>query len=167
MVQLQGEILVFTVFYAWLFVTVPAMQSCGMQLTDEPERRCYPLYGRLFCRSCRLSQEIWIKRLFLFNNPVQLTWSCSFAPPQLQPFSKSFSPDSFPFFPVLFKLALFVVRGCFLYLFDLPIDISSSSTCPSSPSSDYFLGDLENHSSIQLPHSYFGCPICTNTQIQC
>ncbi|KAI9551916.1 hypothetical protein GHT06_022253 [Daphnia sinensis] len=32
-------------------------ESCGLQLTDEPERRCYPLYGRLFCRSCRLMQD--------------------------------------------------------------------------------------------------------------
>lgn len=28
---------------------------CGMQLTDEPDKRCYPLAGRLMCRSCHLS----------------------------------------------------------------------------------------------------------------
>ncbi|XP_072936927.1 LIM domain-containing protein jub [Epargyreus clarus] len=28
---------------------------CGMQLTDEPDKRCYPLAGRLMCRECHLS----------------------------------------------------------------------------------------------------------------
>lgn len=25
-----------------------------MQLTDEPDKRCYPLNGRLMCRSCHI-----------------------------------------------------------------------------------------------------------------
>lgn len=25
-----------------------------MQLTDEPDKRCYPLNGRLMCRSCHV-----------------------------------------------------------------------------------------------------------------
>nr|XP_014097218.2 LIM domain-containing protein jub-like [Bactrocera oleae] len=29
-------------------------EECGMQLTDEPDKRCYPLDGRLLCRSCHL-----------------------------------------------------------------------------------------------------------------
>ena len=29
-------------------------QDCGMQLTDEPDKRCYPLEGRLLCRSCHI-----------------------------------------------------------------------------------------------------------------
>ncbi|XP_076043339.1 uncharacterized protein LOC143026585 [Oratosquilla oratoria] len=29
-------------------------ESCGVQLTDEPEQRCYPLEGHLLCRSCHL-----------------------------------------------------------------------------------------------------------------
>ena len=29
-------------------------QGCGMQLTDEPEKRCYPLNGRLLCYYCRI-----------------------------------------------------------------------------------------------------------------
>uniref|UniRef100_A0A1A9WVB2 LIM zinc-binding domain-containing protein n=1 Tax=Glossina brevipalpis TaxID=37001 RepID=A0A1A9WVB2_9MUSC len=29
-------------------------EDCGMQLTDEPDKRCYPLEGRLLCRSCHL-----------------------------------------------------------------------------------------------------------------
>ncbi|KAL4712980.1 hypothetical protein ACJJTC_012050 [Scirpophaga incertulas] len=28
---------------------------CGMQLTDEPDKRCYPLAGRLMCRACHLN----------------------------------------------------------------------------------------------------------------
>ena len=28
------------------------LQGCGMQLTDEPEKRCYPLNNRLFCYTC-------------------------------------------------------------------------------------------------------------------
>ncbi|XP_025831276.1 LIM domain-containing protein jub isoform X2 [Agrilus planipennis] len=29
-------------------------EECGMQLTDEPDKRCYPLEGRLMCRSCHI-----------------------------------------------------------------------------------------------------------------
>lgn len=29
-------------------------EGCGMQLTDEPEKRCYPLNGRLLCYYCRI-----------------------------------------------------------------------------------------------------------------
>ncbi|XP_073834048.1 LIM domain-containing protein jub [Musca autumnalis] len=29
-------------------------EMCGMQLTDEPDKRCYPLDNRLLCRSCHL-----------------------------------------------------------------------------------------------------------------
>jgi len=32
-------------------------ESCGMQLTDEPEKRCYPLGDRLYCRSCNIRQQ--------------------------------------------------------------------------------------------------------------
>lgn len=31
-------------------------EECGMQLTDEPDKRCYPLDGRLMCRSCHLQK---------------------------------------------------------------------------------------------------------------
>lgn len=31
-------------------------EQCGMQLTDEPDKRCYPLDGRLFCRSCHVQR---------------------------------------------------------------------------------------------------------------
>lgn len=29
-------------------------EDCGIQLTDEPDKRCYPLNGRLMCRSCHI-----------------------------------------------------------------------------------------------------------------
>ncbi|XP_059484227.1 LIM domain-containing protein jub [Neocloeon triangulifer] len=29
-------------------------EECGIQLTDEPDKRCYPLEGCLLCRSCHL-----------------------------------------------------------------------------------------------------------------
>ena len=32
------------------------LQSCNMQLTDEPEKRCYPLGDHLYCRSCHIRQ---------------------------------------------------------------------------------------------------------------
>ncbi|KAI4464677.1 lim domain-containing protein jub [Holotrichia oblita] len=31
-------------------------EECGMQLTDEPDKRCYPLDGRLMCRSCHINR---------------------------------------------------------------------------------------------------------------
>lgn len=31
-----------------------ACEDCGMQLTDEPDKRCYPLGGSLMCRACHL-----------------------------------------------------------------------------------------------------------------
>ncbi|XP_076269961.1 LIM domain-containing protein jub isoform X2 [Rhynchophorus ferrugineus] len=31
-------------------------EECGMQLTDEPDKRCYPLEGRLLCRSCHIQR---------------------------------------------------------------------------------------------------------------
>lgn len=36
------------------------LQDCGIQLTDEPDKRCYPLEDHLFCHMChiqRLSQQ--------------------------------------------------------------------------------------------------------------
>ncbi|XP_055683542.1 LIM domain-containing protein jub [Lutzomyia longipalpis] len=31
-------------------------EECGMQLTDEPDKRCYPFEGRLMCRACHIQK---------------------------------------------------------------------------------------------------------------
>lgn len=31
-------------------------EECGMQLTDEPDKRCYPLQDRLMCRNCHIQR---------------------------------------------------------------------------------------------------------------
>lgn len=31
-------------------------EECGMQLTDEPDKRCYPFDGHLMCRACHLQK---------------------------------------------------------------------------------------------------------------
>ena len=31
-------------------------EGCDVQLTDEPNKRCYPLGDRLYCRSCHIRQ---------------------------------------------------------------------------------------------------------------
>lgn len=31
-------------------------EECGMQLTDEPDKRCYPYEGHLMCRACHLQK---------------------------------------------------------------------------------------------------------------
>ncbi|KAK9873003.1 hypothetical protein WA026_020348 [Henosepilachna vigintioctopunctata] len=41
-------------------------EECGMQLTDEPDKRCYPLADRLMCRNCH------IRRLQHTPTPRQL-----------------------------------------------------------------------------------------------
>jgi len=30
------------------------VKDCRMQLTDEPDKRCYPLHGALLCQCCHL-----------------------------------------------------------------------------------------------------------------
>lgn len=31
-------------------------EDCGLQLTDEPEQRCYPLGSHLLCQSCHVKR---------------------------------------------------------------------------------------------------------------
>ena len=33
-----------------------SLQDCGLQLTDEADKRCYPLEGRLYCHSCHIAR---------------------------------------------------------------------------------------------------------------
>ena len=35
-------------------ISILILQQCGMQLTDEPEKRCYPLGDHLLCRNCHI-----------------------------------------------------------------------------------------------------------------
>lgn len=39
-------------------------EDCGLQLTDEPDQRCYPLDGRLMCRSCHIQRLNHLPRQF-------------------------------------------------------------------------------------------------------
>lgn len=48
-------------------------EDCGMQLTDEPDKRCYPYEGRLMCRSCHL-QKIAMHPIHSQNEPVCATY---------------------------------------------------------------------------------------------
>ncbi|XP_015912712.1 LIM domain-containing protein jub [Parasteatoda tepidariorum] len=41
-------------------------EDCGLQLTDEPDKRCYPLEGHLLCRDCHLN------RLEILGKPATL-----------------------------------------------------------------------------------------------
>ncbi|XP_055587095.1 LIM domain-containing protein jub-like isoform X1 [Uranotaenia lowii] len=49
-------------------------EECGMQLTDEPDKRCYPYEGRLMCRSCHI-QKISIQDIHgRIIEPVSATY---------------------------------------------------------------------------------------------
>ncbi|XP_031622786.1 LIM domain-containing protein jub [Contarinia nasturtii] len=48
-----------------------ACEDCGMQLTDEPESKCYPFEGRLMCRTCHLQR---ISMNPIQNEPVCATY---------------------------------------------------------------------------------------------
>lgn len=48
-------------------------EDCGMQLTDEPDKRCYPFEGRLMCRSCHL-QKIAMAPAHTHSEPVCATY---------------------------------------------------------------------------------------------
>lgn len=45
-------------------------EDCGIQLTDEPDKRCYPLEGCLLCRSCHLTR--------ISNDPSEPTVALGF-----------------------------------------------------------------------------------------
>ena len=39
-----------------MFLDVSSLQDCGMQLTDEPDKRCYPLGQILLCHGCHVGR---------------------------------------------------------------------------------------------------------------
>lgn len=48
-------------------------EDCGMQLTDEPDKRCYPFEGRLMCKACHL-QKIDLQPAHSQSEPVCATY---------------------------------------------------------------------------------------------
>ncbi|XP_059616850.1 LIM domain-containing protein jub [Phlebotomus argentipes] len=48
-------------------------EECGMQLTDEPDKRCYPFEGRLMCRACHI-QKISMQPHNRVIEPVSATY---------------------------------------------------------------------------------------------
>lgn len=48
-------------------------EECGMQLTDEPESKCYPFEGHLMCKSCHL-HRISMSPMHSQNEPVCATY---------------------------------------------------------------------------------------------
>ncbi|KAJ8920745.1 hypothetical protein NQ315_004885 [Exocentrus adspersus] len=49
-------------------------EECGMQLTDEPDKRCYPLDGRLMCRNCHIQR---LQHIPCQMHPVAATYEYS------------------------------------------------------------------------------------------
>uniref|UniRef100_A0A182Y8N1 LIM zinc-binding domain-containing protein n=1 Tax=Anopheles stephensi TaxID=30069 RepID=A0A182Y8N1_ANOST len=49
-------------------------EECGMQLTDESDKRCYPYEGRLMCRSCHIQKISVQDRRGRILEPVSATY---------------------------------------------------------------------------------------------
>lgn len=49
-------------------------EDCGMQLTDEPESKCYPYEGRLMCRTCHLKRISMNPNFNHTNEPICATY---------------------------------------------------------------------------------------------
>ncbi|XP_053674091.1 LIM domain-containing protein jub [Anopheles nili] len=49
-------------------------EECGMQLTDESDKRCYPYEGRLMCRSCHIQKISIQDRRGRIVEPVSATY---------------------------------------------------------------------------------------------
>uniref|UniRef100_A0A182QKC7 LIM zinc-binding domain-containing protein n=1 Tax=Anopheles farauti TaxID=69004 RepID=A0A182QKC7_9DIPT len=49
-------------------------EECGMQLTDESDKRCYPYEGRLMCRSCHIQKISLQDRRGRIVEPVSATY---------------------------------------------------------------------------------------------
>nr|XP_049461100.1 LIM domain-containing protein jub isoform X1 [Anopheles coluzzii] len=49
-------------------------EECGMQLTDESDKRCYPYEGRLMCRSCHIQKISIQDRRGRILEPVSATY---------------------------------------------------------------------------------------------
>lgn len=48
-------------------------EECGMQLTDDPDKRCYPYEGRLMCRPCHI-QKMQTNQHMIVAEPVSASY---------------------------------------------------------------------------------------------
>lgn len=49
-------------------------ENCGMQLTDEQDKRCYPYEDSLLCRSCHIEKLATLKQQRQLVEPVAATF---------------------------------------------------------------------------------------------
>lgn len=52
-------------------------EMCGMQLTDEPDKRCYPLDSQLLCRGCHITRLQHTPRQMGQMQPVAASYQYS------------------------------------------------------------------------------------------
>lgn len=49
-------------------------ENCGMQLTDEQDKRCYPYEETLLCRACHIEKLATLKQQRQLVEPVAATF---------------------------------------------------------------------------------------------